>query len=397
MAYTLHDDNVASDARWVTLAKLQETDGVPDLLALSPSRRRKYLARLEVRKALMIAAYFVMQSESARNTADGYITQEAALACCTEPWILQALLTPVCGKPPLLHQEGQKCGEKNCIDASGPWKPNYEYRVCAFLKRNPSKSEQDRRKQQRAELTDSTLRTAVYLRDGGCCRYCRSGPLGRKGMGNAKDRRRIPQIDHIDPDEPAGPGPDYKGVALSCAACNEYKQKRTPEEADMDLLPEPTPEQIAYWAERGEQQFSRAPRGTTHPADLVPDEWLAARDNPPDNEINNAADNAQTTSRTTSPTVVDHVVPGRPEHIPDAPDAPAADLVSAGGAQDNARDNPPEPSGSGRVGHTQPEVLQGSRGQPIRTPDAPDIYHGRSRTAPTTPSTPPPSRREGQP
>lgn len=389
MAYTLHDDNVASDARWVTLAKLQETDGVPDLLALSPSRRRKYLARLEVRKALMIAAYFVMQSESARNTADGYITQEAALACCTEPWILKALLTPVCGKPPLLHQEGQKCGEKNCIDTSGPWRPNYEYRVCAFLKKNPSKSEQDRRKQQRAELNDSTLRLAVYERDGGCCRYCRSGPLGRKGMGNAKDRRRIPQIDHKNPDEPAGEG--YENVVLGCARCNEYKQKRTPEEADMDLLPEPTAEQAAYWAERGEQQFNRPERGTPSPADLVPEDWLGARDNPPDNAINNAADNAETTHRTTSPHLVDHVVEGRPGHVGDGSGATAGDLVSAGGAQDNALDSTPEGSGSGRVGHTPPEGLAGPPDQPARTSDAPDIYHRRSRSSRHRPQ---PSRRE---
>src|SRR5688572_15226644 len=101
MAYTLHEDNVGADARWMALAKLQEPGGAPDLLSLSPSRRRTYLARLEVRKALLIAAHFLMQSESALTKADGYITQEAALACCTEPWILKALLTPVCGKPPL--------------------------------------------------------------------------------------------------------------------------------------------------------------------------------------------------------------------------------------------------------------------------------------------------------
>jgi 5-methylcytosine-specific restriction endonuclease McrA len=79
------------------------------------------------------------------------------------------------------------------------------------------------------------LRTAVFDRDGGRCRYCAKllevfGP----GMDDAT-------LDHVVPR-----GTTYRGVlgtdeldnlVLACGACNRRKQARSPERARMPLRP----------------------------------------------------------------------------------------------------------------------------------------------------------------
>jgi hypothetical protein len=186
-------------------------------------------------------------------------------------------------------------------------------------------------------------------------------------MDNARDRRRIAVVEHVDPDRDAGP--DRLNAVLACAACNEYKGRRTPDEAGMQLLPIPTGEQIAYWHERGEQQFDRPELGLPHPADRVPDK---PPDNPTDKPPDKPTDNAQTTSHTTSSSVVPRLVQG-------VPGTPNDDHVSAGGGHNNALDNDPEGSGSGRVGQPHSVAVFGAGAQPVRQPAAPDIYTRRSR------------------
>lgn len=344
---------------------------IPDQLGRDP----RWGAMADGRRALRDGlgwSYVRMMCESASHTDDGYLTREQALACCDgRAQVLELLATPMLGRPPLLHQPDQKCAERNCIDASPPWVDGFAFRICGYLKRNPSKAEKARNDAQKRDLNDPTLRTYVYERDGGCCRYCRSGPLKRQGMGRAKDHRRVPHLEHWDPDRDAGP--DREGVVQACKGCNEFKGRRTPDEAGIVLLPVPTPEQVAYWRERGEQQFDRPEPGQEHPADMVPD-------NPPDNVI----DNAETTSRTTRSGVVDQLVPSVVQH---ALDTPAGDHVSAGGAQDNPVDNGREGSGSGRVGQPLAVPVLGALGQPLRDSSAPDIYTGRSR-APASHSPP---------
>lgn len=114
------------------------------------------------------------------------------------------------------------------------------------------------RERRTAEHRDPGLRQKVYDRDGGCCRYCRSGPLA-KGMGKAADPRRALQFDHVDPARMAGP--DGENYVTGCARCNDDKGGRTPAEAGMVLLPVPTVEEIAVWHERGEQLVDRPGSG----------------------------------------------------------------------------------------------------------------------------------------
>lgn len=377
MAYTLHEDNVGSDARWMTLAKRQEPDGAPDLLAMSASRRRAYLARLEVRKALLIAAYYLMQSESALSTDDGYLTQEAALACCTEPWILGALLTPVCDKPPLLHTKGQKCAAKNCIDASGPWREDYEYRVCAFLKRNPSRKEIERHKDQTADLRDTKLKTLVYDRDGGCCRYCRSGPLSNKAV-RSKDRRKVLTFDHEDPDVAARP--DGTGLLTACDRCNTVKGRRTPYEADMVVLAVPTDAEKAEWRARGMALFDLPDHGPItrrSPADQPPiTESISDRVGDPISDRSRDPNGDLDTDSAEDP------CPEQAEHDQDQSAKARADPLSR--------------VGSGSPVMPDPPLTPSHPGQPERTARYPDIWHRGARTT-SPPAEPAPSRREPPP
>lgn len=337
--------------------------------------------------ALLRDALHGMMCETAAGLNDGYVTRQQALDCCLgEAWKLELLTRPVLGKPPWLHQPGQKCAERNCIDASPPWVDGFGYRICAYLKRNPSRAEKRLQDAKKRDSKDPRLRTMVYKRDGGCCRYCRSGPLKRLGMFNATDKRRVPQWDHPDPDRHAEDGDNY---VLACARCNREKSAndiaRTPDEAGMVLLPEPTEELKAWWAERGEQLFDRPEAGELSPADELPYSWAdaepdTAADTDPDTPLDTHPDTESDTERAVSPTVSgavsdDGVV--RPESPGDGHDHPSSVRSMR--------------SGSGRVGRpagsesSAPETLP-PPGQfdrpPARAPDAPDIYTHRSRGDP---------------
>lgn len=352
MPYFLMSDTIGDDPRWDVLSS-----GKP---ALSDA---------------LLAAFTRLQSGSSHHMHDGYLTRAQALSKCHgRGKTLELLCTPVLGRPPFLHRPGDTCAEKNCIDASPAWIDGFEYRVCAFSKRNPTKSERDRNAAQKADSLDAALRAMVYDRDGGSCRYCRSGRLKKKGMGRAKDRRRALQFDHVDPDQAAGA--DGANYVTACARCNELKGHRTPDEADMVLLPVPTATQLAEWAtRRGEQLFDQPTDGTDPCADNH-------NDNPADNPRDNHADNHTG--------VVD---PGCPEPLSNNESAGAVRPEPAAQAQRQHPETTFEGSGSGRVGHrvvTPAAPLHtGPGGQPIRTPEAPDIYHGRSRPSALNPQPPP--------
>lgn len=347
MPYSLIADQLGRDPRWGAMAGGKRA--LRDALGWS---------------------YVRMMCETASHVDDGYLTREQALACCDgRQQIVELLETPMLGRPPMLHRPGQSCSEKNCLDSSPPWVAGYDYRLCGYLKRNPSKTEKDRSDAQKADSRDAALRRAVYDRDGGCCRYCRSGPLALKGMGRAKDRRRALQFDHPDPDRPALGGDNY---VTACARCNEEKGHRTPDEAGMALLPIPAPALAAWWSERGEGLFDRPEDGQESPADELPDNAPDnARDNPPDNQHDNAHDNQHGVVGGVVPAVVHDASTGLSEHE-----------ETAGEAQDNAPDNAPEGSGSGRVAAPPAGPLSGPLGvlgQPVRDASAPDIWTRRSR------------------
>jgi hypothetical protein len=354
-------DEYARDPRWTAMARLGE-----------PADRPWSTRKVRDRVRALGWSHVLMQCAVAQQRDDGYIGRDEALECCGgELWILEALSTPVRGKSPMLHQSGQSCSGKNCIDASPPWVLGYEFRLCEYLKKNPSKAEKARQDAKKADSSDYRLRAEVYERDGGCCRYCRSGPLKPKGMWRAKDKRRFIQYDHPDPDRDSQGGAN---LVVSCARCNRDKSDsdilRTPEEADMALLPVPSVDLKAFWNVRGEQQFDRPERGEQSPAD-----------NLPDNQADNPLDNQQGVVDPVVTTVVDPVVQSTPH--------PTSGLQeAAGGPQRQPAELSAARSGSGRVGQPPVGVL-GPGGQPVRTADAPDIWTRRSR-APVDPRAGPP-------
>ena len=344
MPYFLMSDTIGRDPRWLVLARGKA--GVADAL---------------------LAAYTRMHAETSSHLHDGYLTRAQALKeCHGRARTLELLATSVLGAPPFLHRPGEACAAKNCLDTSGPWVDGFDYRICGFSKRNPTKGERDRNEAQKADSRDARLREAVYTRDGGCCRYCRSGPLKRKGMGRAKDRRRALQFDHVDPDRAAGP--DGGNYVTACGRCNELKGHRTPDEASMVLLPEPTDAQRAAWDARGEQLFDPA-------------------DNPRDNDNDNPHDNQRDNAHDNQHGVVEVIVPTS------APGADSAGEVRLQVGQQPQRQPPAamsEGSGSGRVGQPVASPASARPAQPARTPDAPDIYTRRSR-APEHETRPPPA------
>lgn len=346
MPYTLHEDNIGSDPRWMALAKLQEKGPVPNVAEDDPATVRAYLRRVGRRRRDLLAAYLLLTSEVALVKDDGYIGQEAALECCGEAWVLKALLTPVCGRQPFLHRKGQRCPEKNCLDASGPWREGYEYRVCAFLKRNPAKSEVERSKAQKDDARDPRLRALLLERDGPFCRYCRSGPLSEKA-NRAVERRKVLQKDHVDPDRVAGQ--DAENYVIACAGCNERKAHRTPFEADMTLLDPPTAEEKAAWLERGLVLFDPP--------------WITA---------GSVMDQRRITVPITVPDSDPNSDPGAVEHAEQRPE-------TADEQQEQCSDQRREGVGSGRVGPPAGAVPVGPGGQPVRDSSSPDIYHRRSR------------------
>jgi hypothetical protein len=302
------------------------------------------------------AGYVDLGTTSSHHGHDGYLTQYEMDQHCTKR--VQVLLTmSVLGLAPKIHRRGDEC---ECLGEA--WIDGFGYRIHKFLKRNPSRKEKSRNDTQKAELNSATLKHAAWMRDGGCCRYCRSGVLNKKS-GRFKDRRRVLHFDHVDPDQTAGD--DLANFVTSCARCNEYKGRRTPEEADMRLLPVPTAEEIAAWAARGPAVFDLPLYGLADQLSI---------------NAGSTADQQQA--------VVPPVVPPV-DPRPGATTGHHDQTRAQPGPQttDEQQEQPvAQPAkGPGRVGQPRPGGAAPAAppgGQPARTPDAPDIYHRRSRAAP---------------
>ncbi len=340
------------------------------------------------------AAWFRLMSTASLYRTDGYLTEAATLAACRGR---RALVDRFCARPladrdPLLHRRGDECA---CLEGEA-WREGYEYRIHRFLKRNPSRAENERHRAQSADSRDARLRQAVYDRDGGCCRYCRSGPLAKRGMGRARDRRRALQYDHVDPDRPAGQ--DGGNYVVACARCNELKGHRTPDEAGMVLLPTPTAEEAAGLLASPEALHDLPP-------DIPPDPGTGAPQEPvpglAEGAVDNDNDNAPTTPLTTNTTKNSDVDVGCQGGChAGCPHDPPAD-VPAGQDGDNlrAQDCPQRPrqpagqrpampsggSGSGRGGPPDGSRSVDGLGQGPRGTDFPDVYTRRSRDPPRDP------------
>lgn len=305
------------------------------------------------------SAYARIKSTVAHLMDDGFVTAATALEQCRgRRALLDKLCTPVLGKPPLIHRAGDECP---CIPG-GVWVDGYELYIHDYLKKNPARRERDRKRAQDADRRNHALRADIYRRDGGCCRYCRSGPLSPKS-GRAKDLRKRLEYDHVDPDQPALDGANY---VVACKRCNAEKGERTPDEADMVLLPPPTPAQAQAWADRGPALFDPADHATDHGQTTNEPRTDHEHDHETDHEHDRGPNRAPTSG---------HGGPVRPEQ---------ATNTSTGQA-----DHETEVWGLGRGGHPpvnhQPPPAGHLTGQPARSQDWPDIYHRRSRPAPPTP------------
>lgn len=297
--------------------------------------------------------------ERGGGVGDGYVTKSQAVAVCADdPWMLDLLTKEILGCTPLLHQPGQKCAERNCINDSPPWVDGFAYRVCSYNKNTPPTKERKLKAAQRRERKDPDLKAFAYERDGGCCRYCRSGPLNRK-ITVSNDRRKVPQFDHVNHKQLAGP--DKSNYVTGCASCNEHKGARTPEQADMVLLPVPTPEQREAWAEQGLQLFDR-PSST----DVIVDRPSPRP--PPDHGQNHESDRGSDDGQSHGPNRADGVEL-RPEEVLDQLDQQRI------WPSEGLRTGPDwSPAGGG------PPGLGGSVSP---DPDAPDVWTSRADPAPT--------------
>lgn len=337
MTYFLLGDEFATDPTWSVLA-----EGKTSLVHA------------------LKAGYADLCSTTSHHGHDGYLTQYDVDRHCTKR-VVVLLTMAVLGRAPKLHRRGDEC---ECLGET--WIDGFSYRIHKFLKRNPSRKEKSRNDTQRKELNSPALKHAVWTRDGGCCRYCRSGVLNKKS-GRFKDRRRVLQFDHADPDQTAGD--DLANLVTSCARCNEYKGRRTPEEADMRLLPVPTAEQIAAWTARGAAVFDLPLYGLADQLSInagsTADQQHAVDpevDRRTDQQPDPTNDHDQQTAAEPCQETTDH------QHEQQAAQ-PAKGLGRVG---------QPPPGDDGQSPRASPS------GQPHRSPDAPDIYHRRPR-GPATP------------
>lgn len=346
MSYWLESDTFHEDPRWAVL---------------SGGKRAR---RLELQ-----ASFACLMSLASHLRDDGYLQAEAVLRQCGRKAVVDALCTPVLDRAPLLHSKGDECP---CLGDG--WIDGFDFRIHNFLKRNPARKETDRNKAQAADRKDVRLRKLVYDRDGGCCRYCRSGPIDTQ-VRRANDRRRLLSLDHVDPDQPATP--DGGNFVTACARCNtDDKGHMTPHEAGMVLLPEPTPEQIAEWKARGNQLFDRPAAGV----DELPNQATDQAGTSAEPDQNQAPDLDPDLGPNLGPDP--GLIPGsEPDHTGDL--RPDQEQPSTRPAAESAQGY----RGSGRAAAPDvvrtpppPNARADPHGQPPRSSAAPDIYTGRSRS-----------------
>jgi hypothetical protein len=317
------------------------------------------------------AAYCRLQAKGSHQKDNGYLTHQTALETCRgRKRVLELLCTAVLDRPPWLHRKGDEC---DCLGEE--WVAGFDFRIHGFLFRNPSRTEYDRNQAQTRDRSDDRLKALVKQRDALCCRYCRSGPLSSKA-GRARDRRKVLALDHVDPDQPAGP--DGENYVVACGRCNEFKGRRTPDEADMTLLPAPTLQEREQWSTRERQLFDRPPY---RPHQAANQTGITAGTNHESNQKQNTDQTSSTDPITDSST--DRGVD------PTADLMPSVRLETADDSADHRPTTRQDPLGTGRVGQPPPADRRAAA-LPARTARHPDPYHRRSRGARASPQLPPP-------
>lgn len=231
-----------------------------------------------------------------------------------------------------------------------------------------SKEEVERNREHRRASRQNDAKAAVLERDGDMCRYCALtvNPKDTKG-----DRGR--QLDHPDPAVP-------DELVVACRRCNRIKDGRTPEEANMPLLPPPAapvhlhPSTRAWLDKHGtkrpDSQSDTATRPTPRPGHQPdtaappapparpdsqsdpaparpgpsPDPAPSRPGSQPDHATDRPTDHRPTTTDHRPPReVAGQVVPGRDGTGRVGP-VPAAVAAVAAAGHPSSRDGPPRPA-----------------------------------------------------
>lgn len=181
--------------------------------------------RAEVDRIVGMLVCLMLYCASQRT--DGFVPALVVRERIRSPRLLRAFTDPEDGAAALLHPRGTSCPCMRGLD----WPATAaDYYVHGYLDSNPFAAEYDIAAQQRAELRDGELRTAVARRDHGRCRYC---GLATKPADRRSRRGRV--YDHVDPGQAAGAA----NLVVACRECNSRKGKRTPAAAGLTLLPVP--------------------------------------------------------------------------------------------------------------------------------------------------------------
>lgn len=165
-----------------------------------------------------------MEQYASTHGTDGWIPDQKAaeIASKTE---LRALLRTYPDLGVVLHTRGDRC---DCLQPH-TWSPaRGGYWLHEFLKLNPSRAEVDVHKAKKAELRNAKLKHSVRVRDSDTCRYCDKAC-------SFTDRVSDDGLtyDHVDPELAAG----MANLVVACRGCNNRKNRRTPAQAGMTLLP----------------------------------------------------------------------------------------------------------------------------------------------------------------
>jgi len=261
-----------------------------------------------------VGVFVRLLAHAAQYRTDGFITATPVTAVSATPQDLTKLV-----KAKLLHGRLNRCACRG----GRPWPPEAIYLAHDFLVYNPSRFENDVARAQRRELRDPALREAVYERDRCMCRYC--------GVAvNRNDRKSASGgvLDHVDPTTAAG----ADNLVVACRGCNSRKQKRTPSQAAMTLLPPPGTIALPV----ADRTATRNRSATGSRSDPVPD---PEHDTDHDTGLTRTGISHQTHSATTD-------VPGRggQGRVPPAGDAgPAGRRPHLGPAPDPRRSAGPNP------------------------------------------------------
>ncbi len=224
----------------------------------------------------------------------------------------------------LLHGHGHDCPRCDAVDPESWifhdwWALGYDKAAQVSVTRLKMK-----------ELKNAEIINAVWARD--CrdpakptqayCRYC-SKVVKRKDTRSKPGDRA--QLDHVDPTVATG----ARNIVVACGDCNRKKGRRTPEQADMTLLPAPrqldtgsprpaTP--TGHEATTHGPESDRRPRSTssTSPRPTTPVE-TARRDQDDTAERATAPGPAETDTKDTRPAVADADRTPRPNPTPQSP------------------------------------------------------------------------------